>query len=151
MRTVSLSLAFTAGLACFAVQLPAAEPSYFREIRPILQRQCQGCHQPAKPLGGFVMTDYADLLKTGDHLRPGLTPGRPDKSFIVEQVTAKDGRPLAAAMPRLISASSAGESRNRMSAPSSTYISMRATASSMPWVGRQSVRAMIRMPESLAA
>ena len=38
-----------------------------------------------------------------------------------------------------------------MSAPSSTYISMRATASSMPWVGRQSVRARIRMPNSLAA
>ena len=33
-----------------------------------------------------------------------------------------------------------------MSAPSSTYISMRATASSMPWVGRQSVRASTRMP-----
>ena len=38
-----------------------------------------------------------------------------------------------------------------MSAPSSTYISMRATASSMPAVGRQSVRAMTRMPQSFAA
>ena len=28
---------------------------------------------------------------------------------------------------------------------------MRATASSMPWVGRQSVRASTRMPDSLAA
>ena len=38
-----------------------------------------------------------------------------------------------------------------MSAPSSTYISMRAIASSMPAVGRQSVRAITRMPLSLAA
>ena len=38
-----------------------------------------------------------------------------------------------------------------MSAPSSTYISIRATASSMPAVGRQSVRARIRMPLSFAA
>jgi mono/diheme cytochrome c family protein len=46
VRTVSLSLTIAAELACLAVRLPAAEPSYFREIRPILQRQCQGCHQP---------------------------------------------------------------------------------------------------------
>ena len=38
-----------------------------------------------------------------------------------------------------------------MSAPSLTYISMRATASSIPWVGRQSVRASTRIPDSLAA
>jgi hypothetical protein len=28
------------------ISLSAAEPSYFREIRPVLQRSCQGCHQP---------------------------------------------------------------------------------------------------------
>jgi len=63
-----------------------------------------------------------------------------------------EGRPAdAAATARRISASSAGESRNRISAPSCTYISIRATASSMPWVGRQSVRAMTTMPDSRAA
>ena len=38
-----------------------------------------------------------------------------------------------------------------MSAPSAANISIRATASSMPWVGRQSVRARMRMPLSFAA
>ena len=71
----------------------------------------------------------------------GVARGAPGDS------TTNDGRPLAAAMARPISASSAGELRNSMSAPSSTYISMRATASSMPCVGRQSVRASTRMPE----
>ncbi len=56
-------------------------------MRRIFQQHCQGCHQPAKPLGGFVMTDYADLLKTGDHEQPGVVPGQPDKSFLVEQIT----------------------------------------------------------------
>ena len=44
MRTVSLSYG-AAELACLAVQLPAAEPIISARW-PILQRQCQGCHQP---------------------------------------------------------------------------------------------------------
>ena len=65
----------------------------------IFQQHCQGCHQPAKPQGGYVMTSYADLLKTGDHDQPGIVPGKPDKSYLVEQITAaKDGKP--AAMPK---------------------------------------------------
>ena len=66
--------------------------SYYRDVRPILQQHCQGCHQLAKPLGGFVMTSYADLLKPGDQGNPGVVPGKPDKSFIVEQIHVKDGQ-----------------------------------------------------------
>ena len=65
--------------------------------------------------------------------------------------TTKEGRSPAAVIARPTSSSSAGESRSNMSAPSSTNISIRATASSMPCVGRQSVRAKTRMPDSLAA
>jgi mono/diheme cytochrome c family protein len=43
-------------LASFDQRLPAdsAKPdpnkpvSYFKDVRPIFQAQCQGCHQPAK-------------------------------------------------------------------------------------------------------
>ncbi len=73
--------------------------SYYRDVRRIFQQHCQGCHQPAKPLGSFVMTDYADLLKTGDHKLPGVVPGQPDKSFIVEQIASKDGGKTAT-MPK---------------------------------------------------
>jgi mono/diheme cytochrome c family protein len=38
---------------------PNAPVSYFKKIRPIFQAQCQGCHQPAKAKGGYVMTDFA--------------------------------------------------------------------------------------------
>ena len=71
MRTVSLSLAFTAGLACLAVQLPAAEPSYFREIRPILQRQCQGCHQPNLKSSNLDLTTYEGLAGGRQARAPG--------------------------------------------------------------------------------
>ena len=39
---------------------PRVKVSYYREIRPILQANCQGCHQPAKNKGGYLMTG-ADL------------------------------------------------------------------------------------------
>src|SRR5438067_1259818 len=46
---------------------PNAPISFCRDVRPIIVQNCQGCHQPAKPMGGFVMTSYADLLKAGEH------------------------------------------------------------------------------------
>ena len=37
---------------------PAPTVSYFRDVRPIFQVHCQGCHQPAKAMGEFVMTSF---------------------------------------------------------------------------------------------
>jgi len=72
VRTVPLSPVIAAGLACLAVRLPAAEPSYFREIRPILQRQCQGCHQPNLKSSNLDLTTYEGLAAGGKR-GPGLT------------------------------------------------------------------------------
>ena len=71
-----------------------AEVSYYKDVRPIFVQHCQGCHQPAKAQGGFIMISPADMLKKGemgDH--PGLVPGKPGQSEIIAQVTAKDGKP----------------------------------------------------------
>jgi len=97
-------LAFFAPSILCAADPPAEKPkeptevSYYRDVRRLFQQHCQGCHQPAKPLGGFVMTDYAALLKTGDHEQPGVVPGQPDKSFVFVQMTPQDGK--KAAMPK---------------------------------------------------
>src|SRR5262245_61169846 len=72
--------------------------SYYKHIRPVFQQHCQGCHQPAKAEGGFLMLSHADLLKKGDHDEPGIVPGNPDKSMIVKQIIPQDGKPPA--MPR---------------------------------------------------
>jgi mono/diheme cytochrome c family protein len=72
--------------------------SYYKQVRPIFQQHCQGCHQPAKAEGGFVMTAYADLLKAGDQEQPGIVPGNVSKSLIVAQITSQRGKPPA--MPR---------------------------------------------------
>jgi WD40 repeat protein len=49
------------------VSVAAAEDgaSYFRDVRPILQRSCQGCHQPSVKQGGLDLTTYALLAKGG--------------------------------------------------------------------------------------
>ena len=59
-------------MACLALSLSAAEPSYFREIRPVLQRQCQGCHQPSLKSSNLDLTSYEGLVSGGKH-GPGLS------------------------------------------------------------------------------
>lgn len=72
--------------------------SYFKDVRPIFQQHCQGCHQPAKAEGGFIMTNHAELLKKGDSDEPGVVASKPEKSLIVTQITPLSGKPPA--MPR---------------------------------------------------
>src|SRR5713226_8053324 len=74
------------------------EISYYRQIRPIFQQHCQGCHQPAKDQGGFVMTDHASLLKPGNSNQPGIVPGQWAKSLVFQQITSQGGKPPA--MPK---------------------------------------------------
>ena len=66
--------------------------SYYKKIRPIFQQHCQGCHQPAKASGGFVMTSFADLLKKGDSGKTGIVPSHPEKSFLLDQLAAEKGK-----------------------------------------------------------
>ena len=79
---------------------PSKPVSYFRKIRPIFQAQCQGCHQPAKAKGGYVMTDFAKLLRGGESADKGelsIVPGDPDKSLLIHDIIPVDGE---AEMPK---------------------------------------------------
>jgi WD40 repeat protein/mono/diheme cytochrome c family protein len=82
------SLAFAAD----APPEPPAKVSYFREIRTIFQDRCQGCHQPAKKGGNFLMTSVADMQKGGDSGEPAFKAGKPFESFLMTQVMALDGK-----------------------------------------------------------
>lgn len=76
---------------------PNAPVSYWKQIRPIFQASCQGCHQPAKNKGGFVMTDFARLLAGGDSGTKAIVPGQPAESPLVDAITADNGE---AEMPK---------------------------------------------------
>ena len=81
--------------------------SYDKQIRPMFQAKCQGCHQPAKAGGGYVMTAFDRLLKGGESDDQAIVAGKPAESHLVEQITPdKDGK---AEMPQNKPALSAGE------------------------------------------
>ncbi len=76
---------------------PAAPVSYYKQVRPIFQAHCQGCHQPAKARGDYVMTDFAKLLAGGESGQKAIVPKKPATSHLVEMITPHDGK---AKMPK---------------------------------------------------
>jgi WD40 repeat protein len=89
--------AFGAAAPSAAPPGPAEKISYYRDVRPILQANCQGCHQPAKAKGGYVMTTFKGLLAGGDSEGAAIFPAQPDKSSILKMVTPQNGE---ARMPK---------------------------------------------------
>ena len=70
--------------------------SFYRQVRPILQRHCSGCHFPAKKSGKLLLTSYADFKKGGEN---GATfaPGNPTESLILDYISGDDpAMPLGA-------------------------------------------------------
>ncbi len=88
----------------------SAKISYYDQIRPIFQAQCQGCHQPAKASGSYVMTAFDKLVAGGESKMAAVAPGKPNESYLLELITPTDGKaqmpqgkpPLAAAEIELI-------------------------------------------------
>jgi WD40 repeat protein/mono/diheme cytochrome c family protein len=74
-----------------------ARVSYYKQVRPIFQANCQGCHQPAKAGGRYVMTALDKLRAGGESGEPAVVPGKPDESRLVEMITPAEGK---ADMPR---------------------------------------------------
>jgi WD40 repeat protein/mono/diheme cytochrome c family protein len=85
--------------------------SYDKQIRPIFQAHCQGCHQPAKAGGAYVMTAFDRMVKGGESSLPAIVPGKIDESHLIDKITPQDGKaempqgkpPLLAAEVELIS------------------------------------------------
>lgn len=72
--------------ACIIVSLTAlglaAQPSFHRDIRPILQKQCQGCHNPAGASSGLDVTSFAAFAKGGKR-GAGFVAGKAAESLTV--------------------------------------------------------------------
>jgi len=72
--------------------------SYYKQIRPIFQAHCQGCHQPAKDSGGYVMTAFDQMLAGGESEMPAIVPGKPADSYLLELIRPNEQG--TAAMPK---------------------------------------------------
>jgi WD40 repeat protein/mono/diheme cytochrome c family protein len=85
--------------ALFAVSVNAADKpaavekiSYFKQIRPIFQANCQGCHQPAKSRGDYVMTSFKTMLEGGASGDKAILPGKPNESKLLKDITPTAGK-----------------------------------------------------------
>jgi WD40 repeat protein len=78
---------------------PAADDkvSFHKQIKPILQAHCHGCHQPAKAGGKYVMTAFDKLQAGGESGLAAVVAGKPDESRLLEMITPDGGK---AEMPR---------------------------------------------------
>src|SRR5260370_2794754 len=103
-RLIEMMLALIVGVSISA-RAAAAEGdaktapnvSYYRDIRPILQANCQGCHQPAKAKGGYIMTNFKGLLAGGDTEGTAIVPDHLEQSSLLKMVTPQN---VEARMPQ---------------------------------------------------
>ncbi|MCX6951910.1 MAG: ankyrin repeat domain-containing protein [Verrucomicrobia bacterium] len=80
-----------------AASAPAANPTqtttaavdFTRDIQPIFERSCVGCHNPEKSRGRFALVSREALLKGGASGEPAIAPGHADASTLIHYVTDK--------------------------------------------------------------
>ncbi len=83
-------------VAAIPLLLNAAEPSYYRDVRPILNRSCTSCHQPAVKSSELDLTTYVGF-QTGGKRGPAFVSGSPEESLAVKFIvgTMKPSMPLS--------------------------------------------------------
>lgn len=76
-----------------------ANVSFTNHVLPIFQQHCQKCHGNDNPEEGLELTSYNTVM-SGSQNGTVITPGNPDKSYLVEMVVSKKmpkkGPPLSA-------------------------------------------------------
>ena len=82
MKTMRVVLLAAWALGNLVAQKSPSEISYFRDIRPIIQRSCQGCHQPAMKYGGLDLTRF-ETFNSGGNKGPAFKPGAPQESLVL--------------------------------------------------------------------
>lgn len=79
-------------LAASATRVGADEASDFFEarIRPVLIKECQGCHGGDEPEAGLSLMSREAVLKGGEQ-GPAAVPGEPGESLILTAIEHRDG------------------------------------------------------------
>lgn len=65
-----------------------AAPDYVKQIAPIFQKRCVGCHNADDAEGKLSLESYADIQKGGEH-GPSIQPGNIASSRLLQLVTGK--------------------------------------------------------------
>ncbi|MGV3724185.1 MAG: c-type cytochrome domain-containing protein, partial [Actinomycetota bacterium] len=63
--------------------------SFSREIAPIVQKRCAGCHGERVNLGGYRAHTFKSLTRAGATGKAPVAPGKPDASRLFQLLIAK--------------------------------------------------------------
>ncbi len=78
-----------------AAELPPAATNpvdFERDIQPLLQQRCLGCHNGDKQRGGLRLDRASAVLKGGESLGPAIIPGKSETSPLIHVVAGlEDG------------------------------------------------------------
>ena len=84
----SAAAAICLGLLCLAGMAGAQSELYTRQVQPILEQNCYGCHT-TKMRGGLRLDSRESMLKGGAS-GPAVVPGKPDASLIYQAISYKN-------------------------------------------------------------
>ena len=70
--------------------LVAAEPSFRREVAPVLVRRCLGCHSAEKAKGEYHLHSFAAMLQSGETGEKPIVGGAPEKSHLLKLLITTD-------------------------------------------------------------
>jgi ankyrin repeat protein len=79
-----------------AIQAPdgaqrRVEPlDFVRDVKPLLERSCAGCHSGEKPEGGFRVTERDAIIRGGESGEVAIAPGRSGQSPLFSRVSGYD-------------------------------------------------------------
>ena len=106
-----------AGIRCLLIVVAAglilphrvsAAPDFVRDVRPILERSCFGCHGPDKQKSGYRLDVRVIALKGGDSGEVAIVPHSAKKSPLIRYVSGEDEEmlmpPKKSNKPRLTAA-----------------------------------------------
>ncbi len=66
----------------------AAAPDYAKDIHPLLEKRCGGCHGGEAKMGELSIVNYASVKRGGNH-GAGVVAGKPNESPLYTYVTGK--------------------------------------------------------------
>jgi len=87
ISVLTLALMVSATLPVTRVRADST-PNFDSQVVPILQKNCLACHSSASKMGGFILENYAALMKGGAH-GGAIVPGKADQSRLILMLDGK--------------------------------------------------------------
>jgi len=107
----STGICFLTVLAATSLALPArvvAAPDFAKDVRPVLERSCLGCHGPDKQKSGYRVDLRESALKGGDSGHAAIIPHNSKASPLIRFVSGEDPEivmpPVKSDSPKLTAA-----------------------------------------------